>query len=92
MQVHSMFNVGDETVEIRCRSLDGMIYGRLAIFDALPDQDDEDKDAKETNPNMHSYVKTYMYSLVDRFFLSNAVRHVFICHRPSHGKRCWSRT
>eukprot|EP00970_Alexandrium_tamarense_P011673 scaffold2556_cov207-Alexandrium_tamarense.AAC.34 len=74
----------EEYVEMNCRLLDGIIYGRLAIFDAPPSADDDDSDeeeaAKESNPNLESYVKTY--ALVDRFFLSDAIRDVLMCHRP----------
>ena len=74
---------GEESIDIRCRSLDGIVYGRLAIFDAPPnpdDSDDEEEEAKETNPNLECYIKTY--SLTDRYFLSDAVRDVLACHRP----------
>jgi len=75
----------EETVELRCRSLDGIVFGRLSIFDAPPsdddsDDDDDEEDKKESNPNMEAYVNTY--SLIDRFFLSDAVRDVLLCHRP----------
>jgi hypothetical protein len=76
----------DDSVEIICRSLDGIIFGRLAIFDAPSEggddeeEDDDDEDAEETNPNLESYTKSY--SLGDRFFLADAVRDVLMCHRP----------
>ena len=73
----------DDSMEVTCRSLDGIVFGRLAIFDAPPDGDDEeddDEDAKETNPNLESYTKSF--SLGDRFFLADAVRDVLMCHRP----------
>jgi hypothetical protein len=77
---------GGESIDIRCRSLDGIIYGRLAIFDAPPspddddDEEDEEEEQKETNPNLQQYTTTY--SLIDRFFLADAVRDVLSCHRP----------
>ena len=76
---------GEETIEIRCRSLDGIVFGRLSIFDAPPsdddsDDDDDEEEKKESNPNMEAYTNTY--SLIDRFFLSDAVRDVLLCHRP----------
>ncbi|KAL7473620.1 hypothetical protein ACHAXS_014127, partial [Conticribra weissflogii] len=71
----------------KCRSLHGIVFGRLAIFDAPPDADDDDDDEEEgddadtdANPNLKSYVRTF--SLADRFFLSDAVRDVLMCHRP----------
>ena len=76
----------DDSVEVLCRSLDGIIFGRLAIFDAPPDgdedddDDEEEEDAKDTNPNLEAYTKSY--SLGDRFFLADAIRDVLICHRP----------
>ncbi|KAL7544919.1 hypothetical protein ACHAWF_008290 [Thalassiosira exigua] len=81
---------GDEggAVKISCHSLDGIVFGRLAIFDAPPnpddddddDEDDDEEEAEESNPNLASYVKTF--SLADRHFLSDAVRDVLLCHRP----------
>ena len=79
----------EDAVEVKCRALHGIVLGRLAIFDAPPDLDANDDDGDEeggdgaggeTNPNLESYVKTF--SLVDRFFLSDAVRDVLMCHRP----------
>eukprot|EP00986_Skeletonema_menzelii_P005841 scaffold2187_cov127-Skeletonema_menzelii.AAC.1 len=76
----------DDSVEIICRSLDGIVFGRLAIFDAPSEggddeeEDDDEEDAEETNPNLESYTKSF--SLGDRFFLSDAVRDVLMCHRP----------
>jgi len=74
----------DDSVEIICRSLDGVVFGRLAIFDAPSDGGDDDEedeeDAEETNPNLESYTKSY--SLGDRFFLADAIRDVLMCHRP----------
>lgn len=78
---------GDENVEIRCGSLDGIVFGRLAIFDAPPNpdedgdgEDEEGGEEEEVNQNHESYVNTF--SLIDRFFLSDAVRDVLLCHRP----------
>jgi len=79
----------DDSVEVICRSLDGIVFGRLAIFDAPSegddeedddDDDDDEEEAKETNPNLESYTKSY--SLGDRFFLADAIRDVLMCHRP----------
>jgi len=71
-------------IQISCRSLDGIILGRLAIFDLPSDPNDSDADdeeeAKETNPNMQAYISNY--SLIDRFFLADSVRDVLTCHRP----------
>lgn len=74
----------DDSVEIICRSLDGIVFGRLAIFDAPSegedDEEEEEEDAEETNPNLESFTKSY--SLADRFFLADAIRDVLMCHRP----------
>lgn len=73
----------DENIEIRCGSLDGIVFGRLAIFDTYNedgDDEEEGEEKKEANPNHDAYVQTY--SLIDRFFLSDAVRDVLLCHRP----------
>ena len=70
--------------ELNCRLLDGVVFGRLAIFDAPPDPDDEEEneeeESTEKDPNLDSYVKSF--SLVDRFFLADAIRDVLMCHRP----------
>ncbi len=81
---------GNDDAEISCRSLDGIVFGRLAIFDAPPNpfeedgnqdgDEEEDDEKKEANPNLDSYVNTF--SLIDRFFLSDAIRDVLLCHRP----------
>jgi len=79
----------DGSIEIRCRSLDGIVFGRLNIFEAPSDPSDEDDDEEEeggesgaadANPDQEAYAKTY--SLADRFFLADAVRDVLLCHRP----------
>ena len=77
----------DTSIEIRCGSLDGIVFGRLAIFDLPPnldnvngDDDDAEDSNEDANPNHDAYLKTY--SLVDRFFLSDTVRDVLLCHRP----------
>ena len=82
---------GGENSKICCCSLDGIVFSRLAIFDALPNPD-EDGDGnnkeggkeEEVNQNHESYVN--MYSLVNFFFLSNVVRDVLLCHFPMVSK------
>jgi hypothetical protein len=78
-------DTGDNArVELNCRMLDGIIFGRLAIFDAPPDPDDEEDDEEdgdvEKDPNLESYIKSF--SLMDRFFLADTIRDVLMCHRP----------
>ena len=80
-------------VALQCHSLDGIVFGRLNIFDAPPDDDDDDDDDDEDddnhdgssnvekNPQMDSFVKTF--SLIDRYFLSESVRDCLICHRSN---------
>jgi len=76
----------ENDADLKCRSLHGIVFGRLNIFDAPPDADEDDDDDEgddaetEANPNLESYVKTF--SLADRFFLSDAVRDILMCHRP----------
>jgi hypothetical protein len=74
----------NDNIQLNCRLLDGIVFGRLAIFDAPPDSDDEDDDEEEEvaekDPNLESYVKSF--SLVDRFFLADTIRDVLMCHRP----------
>mmetsp|Transcript_33698 Transcript_33698/g.72996 ORF Transcript_33698/g.72996 Transcript_33698/m.72996 type:complete len:860 (+) Transcript_33698:82-2661(+) len=72
-------------VHIHIPSLDGIVYGRLAIF-GLGDEDDEeddedDNDQLPSNPDQDAYTKGF--NLLDRCFLSEAVRDALICHRPA---------
>lgn len=61
---------------------DGIIFGRLSIFDPPPDDEDdgEDEDENRTrNPIVDAYVRNF--SLVDRFFISDSIRDCLICHK-----------
>jgi hypothetical protein len=67
-----------ETVAVTLQrpSIEGVVFGRLSIFDPPPEDEDEDD---VTDPNTAAYINTY--SLIDRFFLSDAIRDCLICHR-----------
>ena len=71
------------TVALQCPTLEGIIFGRISIFDPPPsdDDDDEDEEEKPENPHVEAYVKNF--SLPDRFFLSEAVRDCLVCHKSS---------
>jgi len=82
--LHHLHSNSDENLPITVLrpSTEGIIFGRLSIFDPPPDDDDED-DADDNNevrnPIVDSYVKNF--SLVDRFFLSDSIRDCLICHK-----------
>ena len=70
------------TVALQCPSLEGIIFGRISVFDPPPDEDEEDDDEEQPeNPNVGAYVKNF--SLTDRFFLSEAVRDCLVCHKSN---------
>lgn len=71
-------------VFLRIPNLDGIVYGRLAVF-GLGDDDDDDEDEEDdqaqSNPDQDAYTKGF--GLLDRCFLSEAVRDALVCHRPT---------
>ena len=65
-----------------------VFFGRLPIFGSpagdheAEEEDDDDMDeAAPTNVHTQAYEKNY--SLLDRFFIANAVRHCLICHHSA---------
>lgn len=62
-----------------------VVFGRLPIFGSPADDDDEDDDEMEegtpTNEHLQAYEKNY--SLLDRYFLADAVRNCLICHQST---------
>lgn len=68
-------------ITLHCPSTEGIIFGRLSIFDPPPDDDDEDEEDSARDPNVDAYVKNF--TLVDRFFLSDSIRDCLICHRAT---------
>ena len=72
-------------VVIRIPNLDGIVYGRLAVFSLSGDDEDEDEadeaDQTQSNPEQDAYTKGF--GLLDRCFLSEAVRDALVCHRPT---------
>jgi MIF4G like. len=80
--LHNNFETFDENPPITFLrpSTEGIIFGRLSIFDPPPDDDSDDNDEDEVrNPTVDAYVKNF--SLVDRFFLSDTIRDCLICHK-----------
>ena len=66
------------------RDLQGIVFGRLPIFGPPPeaaDEDEEDDDMEDetpANPRLEAYRSHF--GLVDRFFLSEAVRDCLLSH------------
>ena len=76
MNLESSDEMEVPTVTLQRPSIEGVVFGRLSIFDPPPEDDDDDD---MIDPNIAAYIKTY--SLIDRFFLSDSVRDCLICHR-----------
>jgi len=84
-------SLDSSAVVLQCYSLEGVVFGRLAMFDAPSEDDDEeeedDDDEEENqnsmnkNPNLDAYTKTF--SLVDRFFLFESVRDCLLCYQSN---------
>ena len=70
---------------LNCHSLEGVLFGRLSIFDLPPEVDGDEEEEEESdlakNENATAYINTF--SLMDRYFLSESVRDCLICHRPT---------
>eukprot|EP00554_Chaetoceros_debilis_P007330 CAMPEP_0194076708 /NCGR_PEP_ID=MMETSP0149-20130528/3472_1 /TAXON_ID=122233 /ORGANISM="Chaetoceros debilis, Strain MM31A-1" /LENGTH=1301 /DNA_ID=CAMNT_0038757541 /DNA_START=123 /DNA_END=4025 /DNA_ORIENTATION=- len=82
MQVGAGGQMEGIPLTLQCPSTEGIIFGRLSIFDAASDENDDDDDDEEeeiTNPRIKAYVKTF--NVMDRFFLAESVRDCLICHR-----------
>ena len=60
---------------------EGVIFGRLSIFDPPPDDEDEGDEEGIRDVNVNAYVKSY--SMLDRFFLSDSIRDCLSCHRAT---------
>lgn len=75
----SNLDVNLTPVTLLCPSTEGIIYGRLSIFDPPPEDDDDEEDNSSRNPSVDAYVKSF--SLLDRFLLSESIRDCLICHR-----------
>jgi len=70
---------------LQCHHLEGILFGRLSIFDPPPtdDDDDDDDDEEDTrsSPEEDAYVTEF--SLIDRYFLSETIRECLICHQSN---------
>ena len=62
-------------------NLDGIVYGRLAVFGLGEDDEDEEDNQPQSNPEQDAYTKGF--GLLDRCLLSEAVRDALVCHRPT---------
>jgi hypothetical protein len=76
----------DGSVEFQCFGLDGIVFGRLPIFGAPPEDqgDDEDDDDDhgmdtQTNEQLQTYQKEF--GLLDRYFLADSVRDCLLSHQ-----------
>ena len=64
-----------------------VVFGRLPIFGSPAGMDDDELDEEDmeeappTNPYLQAYEKSY--SLLDRYFLADAVRNCLICHQSA---------
>eukprot|EP00568_Trieres_chinensis_P019214 CAMPEP_0183327790 /NCGR_PEP_ID=MMETSP0160_2-20130417/83950_1 /TAXON_ID=2839 ORGANISM="Odontella Sinensis, Strain Grunow 1884" /NCGR_SAMPLE_ID=MMETSP0160_2 /ASSEMBLY_ACC=CAM_ASM_000250 /LENGTH=487 /DNA_ID=CAMNT_0025495935 /DNA_START=21 /DNA_END=1480 /DNA_ORIENTATION=- len=87
-----------DAVALRCYSLEGVVFGRLSIFDAPPseggdgDGDDEDNDDDDEEKgedgdgggsNPQRDAYVKTFTLADRCLLSDAVRDCLLCHRSN---------
>ena len=75
----SDFGIDLTPVALLCPRTEGIIYGRLSIFDPPPEDGDEEEDDSARSPSVDAYVKNF--SLLDRFFLSESIRDCLVCHR-----------
>jgi hypothetical protein len=68
---------------LNCHSLEGVMFGRLSIFDPPSEGDDDEEEESDLakNESATAYINTF--SLMDRYFLSESVRDCLICHRPT---------
>ena len=73
--------VNDIGVDLQCFHVEGVIFGRLPIFGSPAEDDDEDDMETAANESLQAYQKGY--GLLDRFFLSDAIRDVLISHQSS---------
>lgn len=74
----------NESVQVQCFDLNGVVFGRLPIFGSPPEDHDEDEDDDEDmgtpkNEQLQSYQK--QFGLLDRYFLADAVRDCLLNHR-----------
>ena len=66
-------------------TIKSIIFGRLSLFGlANDDDDDEDDDEEdmqeaEKNPQLNAFKQSF--NMADRFFLSESIRDVLLCHR-----------
>ena len=64
-----------------------VFFGRLPIFGSPAGDDDEDEDDDDMDEvaptNVHTQAYEKNYSLLDRFFIADAVRHCLICHQSA---------
>ncbi|KAL3916674.1 MAG: hypothetical protein SGILL_005070 [Bacillariaceae sp.] len=62
-------------------SLDGVVFGRLPIFGAPPDPDNDEEEMDENAPKNESLLAFQKsMSLLDRFFVSETLRDCVMCH------------
>jgi len=70
----------------QCHRIDGVIFGRLAMFENLADEENEEtggspqEEINEILTPMDSYIKTFKST--DRYFLNDVTRDVLIAYRP----------
>lgn len=79
-------NETENSIKIAKTNLHGAVYGRLPIFGPPPELQDEDDEIDDTskktsNERLNLYQKTF--GLVDRYFISESIRDILLCHESS---------
>lgn len=74
--------VNDIGVDLQCFHVEGVIFGRLPIF-GPPAEEDDDEEEAETIPNESLQAYQKGFGLLDRFFLSDAIRDILLSHQIS---------
>ncbi|KAI2510637.1 hypothetical protein MHU86_3748 [Fragilaria crotonensis] len=66
-----------------------VLFGRLPIFGSPAGDDEEDDDGDDDDmddvapTNVHTQAYEKNFSLLDRFFIADAIRHCLICHQSA---------
>lgn len=86
----ALVGILNSTEESVCDLEGKAVYGRLPIFGSPPDDDDDEEeeddeedmeDSGNKNEQLEAYEKTF--SLLDRFFFADALRHCLIHHQST---------
>ena len=81
-KVLSLLIQNETGIVLQCFDLEGVVFGRLPIFGSPSDPDDDDDDEEDMddesakNEKLQAFVKGF--SLLDRYFVADALRDCFI--------------